>query len=419
MRRSHPLHALPTIALVAACASCRRSDAPKPKPSADPGAPLVSSPVTTPGLAPTRWRRFDDPGAIGLPFGCTLARPVQKTPMPRGAVRFVTPPNARSELVVAVDENGDGTVDRAGVLDAQGRAGAPYPWTSLDAPPVVARSATAWIAADSEDVGAGRKRAMLWIEPGRLEPLVEGERLEVTDAVCAGTACAVLTSIASASAGPGATLLVGDPSWPLARWTRTDLPGEERGFLPLSIVAFKDGVATVAMTAPGTVSVLRVENGRATPVGRIDAPFGAYDVALGNVPVAILPGESIEEPCRKDGFLVNLARPDGKVFHVDGDVPPENVVARPLGEGFVVAWLAPVSCRHRARDMVRAFLVSPDGVPASSTMSVADAHGFALGTNGNAVDLWLAVGDDLVWIQATCGPPGGVWPNGGTTATRN
>jgi hypothetical protein len=83
-------------------------------------------------------------------------------------------------------------------------------------------------------------------------------------------------------------------------------------------------------------------------------------------------------------------------------VPPSQVITRKVPGGFVVAWLAPVSCRHDGQSIVRAFLVDEKGVPSSSTMAVADADGFALSTDGDEVDVWLSRRGELVWVRAAC-----------------
>lgn len=370
----------------------------------------VAAPVSLRKLGPLRWGPVRDLGAIGVPNGCTIVPPVQRAPLPKGGVRFVAPPGGASELLVAVDENGDGTVDADGVLDASGQPTVSLPWKKLDAPPIVAKSAAGWLSFDTEDLGGGKRRATVWREPGRLEPLVEGDRLEVVDAGCDGATCAVLTTRPSTSAGPGATVFIGKATLPVSSWTRVDLPAEEHAWAPFSVIRVQDGVVWVSLEAEGYVSAWRIDKGRAESVGRIDAPFGVYDVVLeaplgvGSGPVVVAPGESIEHDCTKDGFAVHLLGMDGKKLEVDGNVPPSSVVTRPLQSGFVVGWLAPVSCKQPKHQAVRAFLVSSSGEPASSTMAVGDASGFALATAGNAVDLWLATTDDLVWLKARCAP---------------
>jgi hypothetical protein len=355
-----------------------------------------------PLLAALLWEPYGDVGSLGVPAGCKLETAVRRATLPAGTVRFVAPAGGSSELLLAVDRDGDGAVDQDGVIDAAGRVAHPLPWTTLDSPPIVSKGATGFLAFDTEDTGRGVRRSVMWRDPGRIEPLIEGERLDVVDASCDASTCAVLTTFASASAGPGATVLVGDPHAPASSWRRTDIPGAGTAWAPFSVVRVHEGVAWVALTAPGALSVFRVEQGRAASLGRIDAPFGAYDVVLGDSPIAVAPGESIDDPCKKDGFPVRLLRPSQDPLEIDGQVPPTSVLTRPLSTGFLVAWLSPVSCRHDGRNLVRAFLVAPDGTPASSTMAVSDAQGVALATHGDSIDLWLAVGHDLVWVKATC-----------------
>ena len=208
-----------TTALAVLLGGCHRA----PLPSPDPAPSASTTPVaaaaevaTVAPLAPLGWAPLADPGSIGMPAGCQLRLPVRRAAPPRGHARFLVPAGSAA-LVLAVDEDGDGAVDRNGVLDEQGKPGRSVPWTTLDAPPLLGRSSSGWIAVDVEDTGKGIRRSVLWREGAPLEPLVEGERLDVTDAACSGATCAVLSTLASASAGPGATLLVGDPAMPPSR----------------------------------------------------------------------------------------------------------------------------------------------------------------------------------------------------------
>ncbi|HEX7669932.1 MAG TPA: hypothetical protein VF395_10125 [Polyangiaceae bacterium] len=393
------------------CACHRRDRSGSPAPSSTQArAPASGSvpgfPVPLP-LAQMRWETYENVGSLGIPAGCNLEMPVRRARLPKGTARYFAPPGGTLELLLGIDEDGDGSVDRDGVIGGAGIVGRPLPWTKLDAPPIVAEGATGFLAFDAEDTGLGARRGVLWRDPGLTEALIDGDRLDIVDASCDGTTCVVLTTLASASAGPGATLLVGDPHTPASSWTRTDLPGGDLGLSPFSVVRVENGVAWVALAASNAVEVFRVEKGRAESQGRLDAPFGAYDVVVGDaaskgMPIGVAPGESIEERCKKDGFPIRLLRTKGNPVEIDGQVPPTSVLTRPLSTGFFVAWLSPISCKHEARELVRAFLVNADGTPASSAMAVSDAQGFALATHGDSVSLWLTVGQDLIWVNATC-----------------
>jgi hypothetical protein len=185
-------------------------------------------------------------------------------------------------------------------------------------------------------------------------------------------------------------------------WKRVDVPAGDKPLQPLSIVRLRGDSVVVAMTGSASIATFQITGDRVTPLAQMAAEFGAYEVVLGDTPIAVAPGESVEGACQKDGFPIRLAVPGSKPAEIDGQVPPASVLTRPLAEGFLVAWLSPVSCRHEAREFVRAFLVGKDGKPRSSTMAVGDADGFALGSDGNAVTLWLAIGPDLVWLDAHC-----------------
>ncbi len=356
-------------------------------------------------LAPFAWSPLEDLGSIGLPQGCILKPPVQKAPLPRGAVRFVTPAGS-SRLIVAVDEDGDGVVDWDGVLDDRGRPGERVPWQELDAPPIFAKSDAGWVVFDVEDGGNGARSVVVRHPSGLIEPLVTGDHLDLADATCTGKTCAVLTSLAAISAGPGATVLIGGADARASEWKRTDVPPAD-GLAPFSIVRLKDTTTTVATSTPAGVSIWGLSAGSAKAVGHIASPFGVYDVVLGDAPIAVAPGSSIDTKCVEDGFTVRMLTSGGSHFDIDGQVPPSNVLTRPLETGFFVGWLAPISCRHESRETVRAFLIGQDGAPRSSTMAVADARGFAVATQGSTVDVWLATREDLIWVTADCrpGPP--------------
>jgi hypothetical protein len=356
------------------------------------------------GVAPLeipKWNSVEDSTFIGLPQGCALGKLVRKTALSSGTVRFVAPPGG-SELFMAVDTDGNDVVERAGILDAEGRAGAAFPWNALGAPPGLGRQASGFFAVRAEELHNGRRRALLWRPPDRAQVLVEGDHLDVADTSCTGSKCAVLTTLASASAAAGATLLVGDPAQPTSTWRHTDFSGGDSSLAPFSIVSVGGDAVMVALTEKGAIEVFRAEKDQPTHVGTIPTPLGAYDVLAADVPIAVAPGESIDAECNKDGFTVKLLGTDGRSFDVDGQVPPETVVARRLDGGFIVGWLSPTRCRVRSKQMVRAFLFRTDGSPATSTMAVTEAEGFAMSTHGSELDLWLARRNELIWAKATC-----------------
>lgn len=391
-----------------ACSLFRKSDSATSSSAAAAESPPEES-SAPPGVAPLeapQWRTVEDASFIGLPEGCVLGRPVRKAALPGGTIRFSAPANA-SELVMAVDADGNGAVDRAGILDAEGHPSSSIPWLSVDAPPVVARSAPGLFAVRGEETHDGRRRALLWTPSGKARALVEGDHLDVVDFACDESACAVLTSLASTSASTGATVLVGDPRAPVSAWTRTDLVEEGEPWAPFSIVEVARGVALVALSGKGTLEVVRVEKGVASHIGEIPTPLGAYDVLPTKGPVALAPSESIDDECKKDGFIVRLVGVSGHSSDIDVQVPPETVVARKLDTGFIVGWLSPTRCRIRTRQMVRAFMIGPDGAPRTSTMAVTEADGFAMSTHGAELDLWLATRTELIWAKATCRVPDG------------
>jgi hypothetical protein len=305
---------------------------------------------------------------------------------------------------MAIDTDGNDTVERAGVLDAEGRPSAVFPWTNLNAPPALLRSPAGIVAARLADSARGLQRVELWSPPGQQKHLVEGDHLEVVDAACSGSTCAVLTNFAAQAAGPGATLMVGNPTGASA-WKRIDFPGGENDWVPFSIASMENATIVVALVGDDKVGLWRVAEGPPTHTATIEAPLGAYDVVLGEGPIVIAPGESIDGECSKDGFTLKLISPTGKTFEVDGQVPPETVVVRRLDGGFIVGWLSPTRCHGRSQQTARAFLLGRDGAPKTSTMAIADADGFAFSTKGSDLDLWLARRGELVWAKGTCRIP--------------
>ncbi len=362
---------------------------------------LAASAGVLPLGAPS-WSPVADSSFLGLPQGCSLGRVVRRSALPAGAVRFSAPASG-SDLIMAIDADANDAVERAGVLDGDGRPSATFPWTTLSSPPAMVRLPAGFAAVRAADGEGGLRTAEFWLPPGRLQRLVDGDRLDVVDAACAASRCAVLSTFAARSAGPGATVMIGDVTG--TSWKRADIPSADDDWSPFSIAHIDDASVTVALTADKKIAVWRVANEQAALVATIDTPFGAYDVVLGQNPIVIAPGESIDEECTKDGFALKLLGPNGKALELDGQVPPETVVVRRLEGGFVVGWLSPTRCRNRSRQTARAFLLGHEGAPKSSTMAIAEADGFAISTHGSDLDLWLARQGELVWAKGTCRIP--------------
>ncbi len=403
-RTARVIIAVTALATCALTTSCHRKEtagtgtAPNASARVNPSNVVTRAP-TTPLLDALEWTPLKDTTAIGLPVGCTMSG-AKHARLPAGAIRFFAPGESASGVVLGVGSLDDEGVGGAAILGADGRPRARFPWTELGAPPVAARASTGWVAADTTDLRNGQRRAELWVEPDRVVELAEGEALEVADAACQGGQCAVLTTPALATTGPGATLFVGEPA--TGAFSRVDLPGGPESFSALSIARVDEHDVVVALSGNGVIALFRVEGKNVTPLDRLDAPFGVYDVVLGDVPIAVEPGESTDKDCTKDTFSLRLAHAHGPASIIDGQVPPEAVVTRALPHGFIVAWLAPVSCKQHSRQVVHAFLMGPDGTPRTSTMAVTDAQGFALSTHDNAIDLWLSTDGSLVWVTARC-----------------
>jgi len=372
--------------------------------SASSGVPETTVPAGVAPLDAPTWKPLSDPSFIGLPQGCSVGSVVRRAALPAGSVRFSAPANG-SDLVLAIDSDGDDTVERAGVFDAEGRPSATFPWTTLSAPPSMVRTPAGFAAVRIAESEGGLRSAELWVPKGRSQRLVAGDHLEIVDASCSGSTCAVLTSFAAESAGPGATLMVGDPMG-RSSWKRIDFPGGDDEWVPFSIADVDNTTVFVALSGQTKIGLWRVVDGTASHLATIDAPLGAYDIVLGDEPVVIAPGENIDGECTRDGFTVKLIAPNGKALEIDGHVPPETVVVRRLDGGFIVGWLSPTRCLTRSRQTARAFLLGRDGAPKTSTMAMTEADGFAISTHGSELDLWLAREGELVWAKGTCRIPG-------------
>jgi hypothetical protein len=79
--------------------------------------------------------------------------------------------------------------------------------------------------------------------------------------------------------------------------------------------------------------------------------------------------------------------------------------ARPLADGFLMTWIAPVNCKSAQRKVVWGQLLRSDGQPASPSMAIGDADGHAVSTRENDMEMWLRRDNAIVWLSAQCGKP--------------
>jgi hypothetical protein len=340
-----------------------------------------------------------------LPTGCKLELPIYEAQLPRHA-QFIATESGLGELAIAVSE----AAGRARVI-ARGlfRKGAPIgkdlPWEELRAPPRVAETGRGWLGIFVEHSGGSSRTARIWHEDGGTAPLVTGDQLTIADVQCRGERCAVLTSLARTNLAPGASLFLGRASEPSSRWSRLDVEAPaDQAFQPSSVVSLSaDGTrGTVALQTPTSVALWEFSDGRVALRGEHAAPFGTYDVLAAPEPLVIGPGARVDVPCTQDAFPLKVA-PFGKpAATIDGQAAPQSLMARPLARGALLVWLAPVSCRNKARKIVYALVVTATGEARGAPMAVADASGFAVAARGDRVSLWLRTERGLSWLRARC-----------------
>ena len=383
--------------LVTGCERCTSRG-----PSADAGdAGSAPFEVGTPAkIAPPALAPIDGYQGYGLPSGCRFEGPVQKATLPEGRTRFVAPRERLGALALAHAA----AAISAGFFDAASRTVNEAPWAELDAPPLFEHAESRWLGAWIGATASGTRRALLWRGGKLAEPLAEGDQLELSDFACAGDDCAVLSHLVRGAAAPGASWLAGKAGQPAAEWRRVDLDlGGDEPWLPLAIASIEPGGSGWAALSSGKhVALFRVDGARAEKKHSFDAPHGAYDATVAPEPVAVAPGAAPDRPCGAEPFPVVLMTAQGKRHVLDTAAPPESVIARPLAKGALVGWVARVACQHLDRRVIQLTRLDASGAPASSTMGVADATGFALSTRGSELALWLVNGRELALIRGRC-----------------
>jgi hypothetical protein len=388
------------------CRSCDRAGA------VDEGSADVRRPAQALALAALieapLWHEEPSSRGFGLPQGCRLELPVWHGETPQPALRFVTDPSTLGELALA-RPHGDGGAAASGIVEIGRSHVQPLPWAELAAPPIMARAGRGWVAAAAV-TAQGSRSALLWRSFSTNAELVSGDELDVIDLRCDGERCALLTTLARAAIAPGATLLIGHAGEPPERWRRVDI-AEKPGapFRPFSILSFDGtgGRALLAMQARRTVSFWQVDGERAERRGALETPHGVFDVVkpgskANASPVVIAPGSRLGGPCQKDEFPLVISGPGTAEHREVTQVAPDGLVARPLSQGAIVFWIAPVSCRITQRIVVHAMVIDSDGTPVSPPMSVGDATGFAAATRGDEVALWLRTQRGIAYLRGRC-----------------
>jgi hypothetical protein len=349
-----------------------------------------------------------DARGFGLPRGCELELPIRHATLPGPLVRFSAAKTALEELAIAAGSEAGPTVERAGVVKLLDSSVVPLPWLELDRPPLFERASGGWLSLWVSEID-GPERAGFLHYQGVEREIMKGDQLELVDALCRGERCAILSTLGRPTIASGATLLAGPPSGALAR---TDIEADPtRAFRPLAISALAPDSTLVALETRGAVALHRVRGNRSEQLKELPAPFGAWGVVGSDPALAILPGASLETPCTEDVFPIDVHAENAESpLRVEVQARPESVIVRSLGKGAIIGWVAPVSCRQLERTIVHLLLVGSDGRAIGSPMSVADATGFALATDGERLSLWLRTERGLSWIRGRCSGRGKVRP---------
>jgi hypothetical protein len=277
------------------------------------------------------------------------------------------------------------------------------PWTDLDAPPHLVRIGDVWLAVETETGTPGGAR--LWPAGKPAGLLGTGDRLSVADAACSGRRCAVLTTLARVNLAPGATLFTGSADQPASAWRRVDFETKaEEAFRPFAIVDLASDASrgTVALVSSESVALWDYTERGAKERSRHEARYGVFDIVAGAAPLLVTPEAAPDAPCAEDRFPLRFAAFGATGSRVEAQTPPRGLAARAVPGGALAVWVGPVSCRNKQRKIVYALVVDDAGTPLGSPMSVADASGFALATQGAHVSLWLRTQRGLIWLKARC-----------------
>lgn len=406
--RAPTLVATLAVALATSLPACRGCGshagvAPASSASAAP-APVFSVGDVAPLAVPELTSQTGVEG-VALPSGCTIQTPVREMKRPADSVwNFVAGRSKLDALLMSTERGDSGALGTRGAVDLlRGTVDARIPWIDPDAPPLFDRAPRGWVAAVAAPAGEAAA-ALLWRQWAAPLDLVHGDQLRVADLACDGSSCAVLTSLARASAVPGATLLYGDPDAGAETWKRIDIqPADD--WMPLSLPRWQASSKSgwVALGKSDGAAIYRVEGDHAT-IHRTDtAAFGVYDaVATRTEPVVIAPGAGRDAPCSAAGFPLILIGAGSKPHSLTLLAPPAGLIARPLSRGAIVAWIAPENCRVAHHTVVHVLLVDDDGTPVGAPMAVTTGTGFALAASGDDISLWIRTDGGITWLRGRC-----------------
>jgi hypothetical protein len=341
--------------------------------------------------------------SIGLPSGCRLELPTRSATLPDADVRFLAPTDGTAELLVA-ERAPNGTVS-AGILPASTdrRPVRPFPWSELDAPPAHAHAKSGWLAALTVEQPGTLDALVLWREGHAVEQLAEGDQLSAWDARCADDDCVVLSTRVSRSTGSGATVFRGPYRASASRYRRVDIqPTGPEHYGPLAIVGVRPDRADVALSRESEVTLFRVKGDGAASVASWKGVRHAYTVLGTPDPTLIEAGRPFGGACTGQRFPLVFRSASGEKVETLVPTAPASLAAHPIGEGYLVVWVGPMSCRDTQHFVINALLADARGRPVSSPMAVTRGIGFAMTTRGDTVDLWLHLGDSLAWARGRC-----------------
>lgn len=400
------------LAGLAMALGCARCTSQKSGPDAGP-APAPTIPALLPAPKPWTFARMRVDAEIALPERCRHRAPVARAAV-GGLTRFVAEPRTPGTLIVA-DATADDPPRLAGVaaltLDPEGVTRDPVrlPWFEPGALPRFSRGGSRWIAAVDQAGTTGAARVLLW-RGDAVETVGEGDNFEAVDLACTSSPpvrCALLTTRPLKVAAPGATVWIGSPDEPAARWKATEIvpASAESDARPLGVAAVDEARVVTAIVEKGDVVLHAAGEPVPREIARLPAPLGAVDALAQPAPMVMAYTSKVdEEGCARDGRPgIRFVRAGAPPVDFPLPGPPSNGVLRRLAHGAIAAWITPLGCRA-ARKVVYALLLDESGAPVGSPMAVGDANGFAMATQGDDVDLWLQDETAVKWVRASCGP---------------
>jgi hypothetical protein len=402
------------------CSSCHR--APTSTEPLDAGTVALLPTVAFQPPAPWKVEKLPGAGDVALPAGCKFVLPVGMVRAPTDGLTFAAAHGAPAAFAFAASEPDPeasaatevarGIVDVA--FDAKPRLARDVPWWSPVAPPPLAAAGGRWLALVDRTVADPLSRVVLWREGSAPETLGEGDKLASIDFRCVDRVSADLTTRLSRVAAPGASVFVGAPDQPAAEWRRYDVGALDAGtdVRPATIAGIHGDAVDVALLDRDGVGVFRVSKDGVVPGPHLRGHYGVLDVATlaakgadgGIVALAASHSDPVDENgCSGVGGRVTIERTGHDPAIVRTGAPPLSAFLRPLSDGAIFAWIAPVSCRNKSRPIVHAMLLDATGAPISSDTAVDDASGFAVETRGDAVEMFLRTHDGIKWIRGVCG----------------